>query len=97
MSGPKGGGRSCAPMVSKAGDRLPFTVMNELVESASRLEQLETKVAHLEHALQQLSDALYVQQRELERVIERNRQLLDELDGGVAATSATAFEKPPHY
>jgi SlyX protein len=71
--------------------------MNEQTETMSRIEQLETKVAHLEHALQQLSDALYAQQRELDRVADRNRQLLDELDGGAAATSATAIEKPPHY
>lgn len=84
-------------MVSEASDGLPFAVMNQPAESAHRLEQLETKVAHLEHALQQLSDALYAQQRELERVVDRNRQLLDELDGGAGATSATAIEKPPHY
>jgi len=71
--------------------------MNEQTATMHRIEQLETKLAHLEHALQQLSDALYAQQRELDRVADRNRQLLDELDGGAAATSATAIEKPPHY
>lgn len=84
-------------MASGAGDGLPFMLMNDPNEPAHRLEQLETKVAHLEHTLQQLSDALYVQQCELERVMTRNRQLLDELEGGAAAPSATAFEKPPHY
>lgn len=77
---------------------VPFGTMIDPADSAARrLEQLESKVAHLELAVQQMSDALYAQQRELERVMDRNRQLLEELDGGAAATSATAQEKPPHY
>jgi SlyX protein len=63
---------------------------------ASRLEALETKVAYLEATLQELSDVLYRQQQALDRVLERNRQLLEEFDtrsGG----PATDFEKPPHY
>ncbi|MCC6172573.1 MAG: SlyX family protein [Gammaproteobacteria bacterium] len=63
---------------------------------AARLEALETKVAYLEATLQQLGDELYRQQQELERVVERNRQLLDEL-GSAPAGSATDVEIPPHY
>jgi uncharacterized coiled-coil protein SlyX len=65
----------------------------------ARFEALEIRIAHLERSLQQLSDALYVQQRELERVIERNRQLLAELDSSGAPDSdaATRVERPPHY
>jgi len=51
-------------------------------QDATRIEALETKVAYLEATLQQLSDVLYRQQQAIDRVIERNRQLL---------------EKPPHY
>ncbi len=65
----------------------------------SRFESLEIRIAHLERSLQQLSDAMYLQQRELERVIERNRQLLAELDSSGAPDSdaATRIERPPHY
>ena len=67
--------------------------------SEQRVEALEIKVAHLELALQQLGDALYRQQRELERVLERNAQLLNELGTPApgAPDPATQFEKPPHY
>lgn len=64
--------------------------------AAARIEALETKVAYLEATLQELSDALYRQQQALDRVIERNRQLLEELDAAPGG-SATEFEKPPHY
>jgi SlyX protein len=63
---------------------------------AARIEALETKVAYLEATLQELSDVLYRQQQALDRVIERNRQLLEELDTAPGG-SATEFEKPPHY
>lgn len=65
----------------------------------SRIEALEIRIAHLERSIQQLSDALYQQQRELARVIERNRQLLAELEtaAGPGSEAATAVERPPHY
>lgn len=67
--------------------------------ATARLEALEVRITHLEQGLQQLSDALYLQQRELERVLERNRQLLAEIDGGgdSAGDPATRVEIPPHY
>jgi SlyX protein len=69
------------------------------IAADARIEALEVKVAHLELALQELSDTLYRQQRELERVTERNAQLLNELGTPAAGTPdpATQFEKPPHY
>ena len=67
------------------------------MSDTTRLEALEIKTAHLEHAVQQLSDALYRQQIELERVISRNAQLLAELDAAAPSDAATRYEKPPHY
>lgn len=65
-------------------------------QDAGRLEALETKVAYLEATLQQLSDVLYRQQQAIDRVLERNRQLLDELDNAPGGTTSE-YEKPPHY
>ena len=65
-----------------------------------RFEQLEFKVAHLEKALQELSDVLYRQQREIEALQARGQLLLEQVQqledrgGGVDADSV---EIPPHY
>jgi uncharacterized coiled-coil protein SlyX len=68
-------------------------------DSSARIEALEIRIAHLENSLHQLSDALYVQQRELTRVSERNRQLLAQLEAQAdpAGDAATRIEIPPHY
>ena len=63
-----------------------------------RLERLEFKVAHLEQAVQQLSDVLYRQQRELEALRERGQQLFEQVQeledrGG----DPHRVEVPPHY
>ncbi len=63
-----------------------------------RLENIEVKLAHLEQALQQISDEVARQQQQLDAALSRAQRLsnrLEELEGG--GTSATDFEKPPHY
>jgi SlyX protein len=65
---------------------------------SDRVEILEFKVAHLERSLQELSDVLYRQQRELESLASRNQQLVEQLQqledrGG----DPTRVEIPPHY
>ncbi len=65
----------------------------------ARLETLEVKIAHLERGLQDLSDVVVRQQRDLELALRHNRQLLEQ----VAALQerlprpATEHEIPPHY
>lgn len=65
-----------------------------------RIEALEIKCAHLERAVQELSDALYRQQQELDGLVARNevlaRQLAAVAEGGQGA-DPTAVEIPPHY
>lgn len=65
----------------------------------SRIEALEIRIAHLERSIQQLSDSLYHQQRELARIVERNRQLLAELESAASPSddAAMTIERPPHY
>jgi SlyX protein len=68
------------------------------MSDAARLEAIEFKLAHLERAMQELSDVLYRQQRQLDDVLERNRQLrqqIEELE--TRAGEATPNEIPPHY
>jgi SlyX protein len=65
---------------------------------SERIDTLEFKVAHLERALQELSDVLYRQQRELDSLRSRNEQLLQQVQqledrGG----DPNRVEIPPHY
>jgi SlyX protein len=63
-----------------------------------RIETLEFKVAHLERALQELSDVLYRQQRELDALRDRNQQLLEQVQQlEDRAGDPNAVEIPPHY
>jgi SlyX protein len=65
----------------------------------TRLDQIEIKLAHLERALTELNEVVIRQQREIELLTARNRQLKQQLEllesGGGA--SADTFETPPHY
>jgi len=65
---------------------------------AVRLETVEIKLAHLERAIQELSDVVYRQQQQLDFALEANRQLrqqLEDIEGRSA--DPTAVEIPPHY
>ena len=65
---------------------------------SERIDTLEFKVAHLERALQELSDVVYRQQRELYSLRDRNQRLLVQVQqleerGG----DPNRVEVPPHY
>jgi SlyX protein len=65
-----------------------------------RLEALESKCAHLERAVQELSDVVYRQQQQLDRVLERSQDLSRQIEALEAATEAPVglrAEVPPHY
>jgi SlyX protein len=64
----------------------------------NRIEALEFKVAHLERALQELSDVMYRQQREIDGMLELNRQLTSQLEQlETRGADASSVEIPPHY
>ncbi len=65
----------------------------------ARLETLEIKCAHLETALESLSDVVYRQQQALDKSLAMGRALaarVDELDSRGPGRSAEE-ERPPHY
>lgn len=63
------------------------------------LATIEEKLAHLERAVNELSDVVARQQKELDRVTDRHQRLLDKLSAMESdwGASATTEEKPPHY
>lgn len=66
--------------------------------NATRLEAVEFKVAHLERAVQDLSDVAYRQQQQLDAVLaahQRLRQQIEDVDGRTG--DASPAEIPPHY
>lgn len=66
---------------------------------SERIATIEEKLAHLERAVNELSDVVARQQKELERATDRHQRLLDKMAAMESdfSASATAEEKPPHY
>lgn len=63
-----------------------------------RDEAIEIKLAHLERALQELSDVVYRQQREIDAALELNRNLRRRVEDLESRSPVPgAVEIPPHY
>jgi SlyX protein len=68
------------------------------VTDDARIELLEFKIAHLERALQELSDVLYRQQRELDEVRARAQRLVEQVQQLEDRDyDPNRIEIPPHY
>jgi len=65
---------------------------------ARRVEAIEFKLAHLERALQELSDVVYRQRGEIDAAFELNRRLRQQVeDIESRPADPGAVEIPPHY
>lgn len=67
--------------------------------SGEALERLESKIAFLERASQELSDVLYRQQQQIEDVRQRLAALQGRLEAAQVGEQPPSpdEEKPPHY
>lgn len=65
-----------------------------------RLVDLETRLAHQERTIEELSDVVAAQAREIERLVARlgiaERALADQADA-LERAGAPVHQKPPHY
>lgn len=67
-------------------------------DAGRRLETVEFKIAHLEKAVQELSDVIYRQQQQLDAVLAINLQLRRQIEEFESrASDPSAVEIPPHY
>ncbi len=62
-----------------------------------RIAELELRYMQQQELLQQLSDVLYTQQRELDTLRAEVAQLKRKLEGEPGLVDALQQEKPPHY
>lgn len=62
-----------------------------------RLDRLEAHVAEQDRVIDDLSDALALQQKDIERLKARLRASDDRIAELEAGVPASAGEKPPHY
>ena len=67
-----------------------------MTDTEQRLVDLESKLAFLEAHFTELSDTMFAQQKQLDRVEKRLDELRD-LALGEHPGQASADEKPPHY
>lgn len=64
-----------------------------------RLTELEIKIAHIEHSLNELSDVLVRQQTYIDKLEHSVERLYERLqsENGIQTDSDPGGEKPPHY
>lgn len=66
-------------------------------DTDARLTELELRSMQQADLVQQLSEALYAQQRQLDRLHGRLEQLQKRVEASPGLVDAAADEKPPHY
>ncbi|REG20438.1 SlyX protein [Archangium gephyra] len=67
------------------------------MEDESRIVELELRYMQQQELLQELSEVLYAQQRELDVLRAEVEQLKKKLQGEPGLVDARQHEKPPHY
>ncbi|HEX5752211.1 MAG TPA: SlyX family protein [Archangium sp.] len=67
------------------------------MEDESRIVELELRYMQQQELLQELSEVLYAQQRELDLLRAEVEQLKKKLQGEPGLVDARQHEKPPHY
>ena len=64
---------------------------------SERLTEIEIKLAHVEQALNDMSDVVYAQQSAIDRLERACEQLRQRVEDSEAGGGPAGDEKPPHY
>lgn len=67
------------------------------MDDESRIVELELRYMQQQELLQELSDVLYAQRRELDMLRAEVEQMRKKLEGEPGLVDARQHEKPPHY
>ena len=64
-----------------------------------RFIDIETKIAHLEHTLEQQNEVIYGQEKRIVRLEKAYKRLMERFEGleGALQVGKPEEEKPPHY
>jgi SlyX protein len=65
--------------------------------SEHRLNELEVRYSHLENTLQELSEVVWRQQRELDVLRELVQRLQGRVEADTGVVDANRVDRPPHY
>jgi SlyX protein len=73
-------------------------VSEELSHAEARLLELEVRYTHQNETLEHLSDVIYRQQQQIDKLTERVRLLEEKAGGGAPEPSRNLEDEvPPHY
>lgn len=69
-----------------------------LMSDEETIIELQTKIAFLEDTVQELSDVIAEQQKDIKVLNKTNKAIVEKLNALISGEEISAdFEKPPHY
>jgi uncharacterized coiled-coil protein SlyX len=61
------------------------------------LERVQTKIAYLEHAIAELSDAVFRQHQDIQSIEAQLKAIRERMAGAPSDDARLEQERPPHY
>jgi uncharacterized coiled-coil protein SlyX len=61
------------------------------------LERVQTKIAYLEHAIAELSDAVFRQHQDIQSIEAQLKAISERMAGAPSDEARSEQERPPHY